>query len=121
MAGVTFVRGASLEEEAKATFRSLVGSMELPPDVLERIREIITRSTAAQAALPSQITVREPAPGPGGGTMIPGMWTRVMLLNAERDAAIRTLLAHPEQVRTFDANAAALQAQLNAIRPNGVT
>ena len=117
MAGVTFVRGAALEEEITATFRALVGSIDLPPDLAARVREIIARSATARAALAPPAAERAPAPSAQSGQVIPGSWARAMLLQAERDAAIRSLLTNPDHQRVFDENAAAMQRQLNAIRP----
>jgi len=121
MASATFVRGASLDETIAADFRSLVGSIVLPPDVAARIREIIARCATTRAALPAQITERGPAPTTDGGTMIPGLWSRLILLHAERDAAIRSLLTDAAHQQAFDVNAAAMQRQLDAIRPRWAT
>jgi hypothetical protein len=121
MAGVTFVRGASLDEEIAATFNALVGSIDLPPELAARVREIIARSVTVRAALASPPTERAPAPSAQSGRVIPGAWAQAMLLHAERDAAIRSLLTNPDHQRAFDANAAAMQRQLDAIRPGEST
>jgi hypothetical protein len=99
----------------------LVGSLDLPPDAAARIREIITRAATARDALPSRIAERQPAPVPNGGTMIPGLWSRTILLLSERNAAIGTLLTNPDHRRIFEANAAAEQQQLASIRPSWAT
>ena len=117
MANATFVRGATQENETENTFRGLVGSLDLPPEMAARIREIISRSVVARDALPSQISERRPAPE-GDGTMIPGLWSRTMLLLAERNAAIQALLTDPEQQRVFEVNAFAEMQQLFAMRPH---
>jgi hypothetical protein len=121
MPSATFVRGASRDQEIDGSCRALVGSLDLPPDVVARVREIIARFVTARGALPSQIPERQPAPVADGGTMIPGLWAQTTLMHAERDAAIRTLLTHPEHLRAFDANAAAEQRQLDAVRPSWAT
>ena len=121
MAGETFVRGAALEEEIGATYRALIGSMDLPPDLAARIREIIARSASARADLARQAGERPAVPAGDKPAVVPVMWARAMLLNAERDAAIRSMLIVPAHQRAFEANAAAMQRQLDAIRPGTTT
>lgn len=120
MASTTFVRGAAPDEEVAGQFAALFRGIELPPAVAERARGIIAQCVADRLALPSQIKERLPAPS-GGGTMIPGLWGRMVALHVVRDATLRSLLTDPAQLTTFDANAAAMQAQLASVRPDWAT
>jgi len=121
MASEKFVRGAAPDEEVAGQFASLFHGIELPVDLAARARATIAQCVADRLALPSQIKERSPSPTGDDGTMIPGLWSRTVVLHAARDATLRSLLTDAEQRRIFDANAAAMQSQLAVVRPNWAT
>jgi hypothetical protein len=121
MAAVTFVRGASRDEEVEFQITSLFRAIPLPVDVAARAREIIAQCVTDRWALPSQITERQPAPTGDGAIMIPGLWARTVALHAKRDVALRSLLEDPAHVRAFDENAAAEKEQFESVKPTWAT
>jgi len=121
MASETFVRGAAPDEEVTAEFTVLFRGIELSPELAERARATIRQCVADRLALPSRIKERLPSPTGDGGAMIPGLWSRIVVLHAVRDATLRSLLTDPAHRLTFDANAAAMQSQLAAARPDWAT
>lgn len=121
MAGERFVRGAAPDQEVAGQLAALFRGIDLPPDLAARARAIIAQCVADRLALPSQMKERLPSPTGDGGTMIPGLWSRTVVLHAARDAALRSLLTDSEDRRAFDANATVMQAQLAAGRPDWAT
>ena len=121
MASETFVRGAAPDEEVAGQFAALFRGIELPTDLAARARAIIAQCVADRLALPSQIKERLPSPTGDGGTMIPGLWSRTVVLHAARDATLRSLLTDSADRHVFDANAAAMQTQLAAVLPDRAT
>ena len=121
MASETFVRGAAPDEEVAGQFTALFRGIELSPELAARARAIIRQCVADRLALPTQIKERLPSPTGDGGTVIPGLWDRTVVLHAARDATLRSLLTESADRLAFDANAAVMQSQLAAVRPDWTT
>lgn len=121
MASATFVRGASLDQEVDAEFASLFQGIMLPKEVVDRARDIVTRCATDRRALPTQMPERRPLPTGDPGMMIPGLWGRMRVLHAARDAALSALLVDDRERQMFAQNADAIRRQIEAARPDWAT
>jgi hypothetical protein len=103
MSSLPFVRSSSPFNASRALIARLFSGIELDPDREARALEIVAESIDARLA----VTLRN-ADG----------WSRLVALNASRDAALRSLIATPDDRARFDAQCAGLRAAQAEQRPS---
>lgn len=103
MSSLPFIRSSSPFNASRALIARLFNGIELDPDQEARALEIVAESIDARLA----VTLRN-ADG----------WSRLMALNVSRDAALRSLIASPDDRARFDAQCAELRAVQAEHRPS---
>ncbi len=118
MASTHFVRGASPEQQVQFDFVALFRGIALDAGREASVREILARCVESRNALPREIVEDRSSPA-GDGVIIQGAWDRIAGLHAERDAALRDLLASDAERAAFDGNAEDMRRRFDAARPPG--
>ncbi len=103
MSSLPFIRSSSPFNASRALIARLFGGIELDPNLEARALEIVAESIDARLA----VTLRN-ADG----------WSRLVALNASRDAALRLLIASEPDRANFDARSAELRAAQAEHRPS---
>ena len=103
MSSLPFLRSSSPFNASRALIARLFSGIELDPDHEARALEIVAESIDARLA----VTLRN-ADG----------WSRLVALNASRDAALRSLIDTPDDRARFDAQCAELRAVQAEHRPS---